>query len=113
MRGLISGSAKESMRLAAGDEFPELLTEVRQSGLMAKQPAYYVRKMVGNFLLLCIAFLLIWKFHNPWAEILNAAFLAFVCAQLGFIVHDAGHQEIISGPAGNEALGLIHSNLLL
>ena len=101
------------MRLAAGDEFRELLTEVRQSGLMAKQPAYYVRKMVLNFVLLGIAFLLIWKFHNPWAEILNAAFLAFVFAQLGFIVHDAGHQEIISGPAGNEALGLIHSNLLL
>jgi len=30
-----------------------------------------------------------------------------------FIVHDAGHQEIFSAPAGNEVLGLIHSNLLL
>ncbi len=34
-------------------------------------------------------------------------------AQLGFIVHDAGHQEIFSRPALNEAIGLVHSNLIL
>src|SRR5271156_6928917 len=101
------------MRSVAGDEFRELLSLVRQSGLLAKQPGYYVRKMLVNFVLLVGAFLLIKTFHNPWAELCNAAFLAFVFAQLGFIVHDAGHQEIFSGPAGNEALGLIHSNLLL
>jgi fatty acid desaturase len=101
------------MRSAAGDEFRELLTLVRQRGLLAKQPAYYGRKMLLNFVLLVSAFLLIKTFHNPWAELGNAAFLAFVFAQLGFIVHDAGHQEIFSSPTENEVLGLIHSNLLL
>jgi fatty acid desaturase len=101
------------MRTAAGDEFRDLLSLVRQSGLLAKQPAYYVRKMFLNFVLLVGAFLLIARFHNPWIELCNAAFLAFVFAQLGFIVHDAGHQEIFSGPTGNEVAGLIHSNLLL
>jgi fatty acid desaturase len=101
------------MRSAAGDEFRDLLTVVRQSGLLAKQPAYYARKILLNLILLVSAFLLIERFHNLWAELCNAAFLAFVFAQLGFIVHDAGHQEIFSGPAGNEAIGLIHSNLLL
>jgi fatty acid desaturase len=101
------------MRAAAGDEFRDLLVQVRQSGLLAKQPAYYCWKMLLNFVMLVGAFLLIAKVHNPWAELFNAAFLAFVFAQLGFIVHDAGHQEIFSGPGGNEALGLLHSNLLL
>jgi fatty acid desaturase len=101
------------MRAAAGDEFRDLLTIVRRSGLLARQPAYYGRKMLLNFVLLASAFLLIYKFHNPWIELCNAAFLAFVFAQLGFIVHDAGHQEISSGPTGNEVIGLIHSNLLL
>jgi len=101
------------MRSAAGDEFRDLLTLVRQSGLLAKQPAYYYRKMFLNLVLLLAAFLLIYKFQNPWIELCNAAFLAFVFAQLGFIVHDAGHQEIFNQPSANEALGLIHSNLLL
>jgi fatty acid desaturase len=101
------------MRSVAGDEFRDLLTIVRRSGLLAKQPAYYGRKILLNFVLLAAAFLLIKWFHNPWAELFNAAFLAFVFAQLGFIVHDAGHQEIFSGPTGNEVIGLIHSNLLL
>jgi fatty acid desaturase len=101
------------MGSAAGDEFRDLLNLVRQSGLLAKQPAYYGRKILLNSILLVIAFLLIKPFHNSWAELFNAAFLAFVFAQLGFIVHDAGHQEIFSRPAGNEAIGLIHSNLLL
>ncbi|MGH9747977.1 MAG: fatty acid desaturase family protein [Candidatus Acidiferrales bacterium] len=101
------------MRSTAADEFRDLQTLVQQSGLLAKQPAYYARKIILNLILLVIAFLLIYRFQNPWAELCNAAFLAFVFAQLGFIVHDAGHQEIFKGPAGNEALGLLHSNLLL
>jgi fatty acid desaturase len=112
-RGLLFGCSMETIRPAAGEEFRDLHTLVRQSGLLAKQPAYYGRKMFLNFVLLVSAFLLIARFHNPWVELCNAAFLAFVFAQLGFIVHDAGHQEIFSGPPGNEAIGLIHSNLLL
>jgi fatty acid desaturase len=101
------------VRSKAGDEFRDLLTLVRQKGLFAKQPAYYGRKILLNLGLLVGAFLLIKRFHGPWAELFNAGFLAFVFAQLGFVVHDAGHQEICNGPTGNEAIGLLHSNLLL
>lgn len=101
------------MRSAAGDEFRDLITFVKQRRLFAKQPAYYIRIILLNLALLVGAFLLVARFHNPWAELFEAAFLAFVFAQLGFVVHDAGHQQIVSGPTGNEVIGLIHSNLLL
>src|ERR1700723_454877 len=102
------------MGSTAGDEFRDLLALVRQSGLMAKQPAFYFRKILLNFIMFVGAFVLIAKFHNYfWVELCNAAFLAFVFAQLDFIVHDAGHQEIFSGPPGNGVLGLLPSNLLL
>ena len=78
------------MGAAAGDEFRDLLALVRQSGLLAKQPAYYFRKILLNVVMFVGAFVLIARFQNPWIEICNAAFLAFVFAQLGFIVHDAG-----------------------
>ena len=102
------------MGSTAGDEFRDLLALVRQSGLMAKQPAYYVRKILLNFAMFAGAFVLIHpnstiisgsSFATP---LFSRSFLPF-----GFIVHDAGHQEIFSGPAGNEVLGLLHSNLLL
>src|SRR5271155_938378 len=99
------------MGSTAGDEFRDLLTLVRQSGLMAKQPAYYVRKMLLNFAMFSGAFVLIAIFHNnPWIELGNAAFLAFLSAPPGFTVQVAGRQEIFSGPAGTEVLGLLHSN---
>src|SRR6202050_5343867 len=102
------------MGSTAGDEFRDLLALLRQSGLMAKQPAFYFRKILLNLIMFVGAFVLIAKFHNYfWVELCNAAFLAFVFAQLGFIVHDAVHQETFSGPTGNEILGLLHSNLLL
>jgi fatty acid desaturase len=101
------------MRAVAGDEFRDLQTLVRESGLLAKQPVYYGLKMLLNLVLLVVAFWLIKRFQSPWAELCNAGFLAFIFTQMGFIVHDSGHQEIFATPAKNEAICLIHSNLLL
>jgi fatty acid desaturase len=101
------------MSSTASDEFRDLQNIVRQSGLLAKQPLFYVRKIIVNFVMLIGAFALVKIFRGSWMELGVAAFLAFVFAQLGFVVHDAGHQEIFSGPTGNEVLGLVHSNLIL
>jgi len=101
------------MQSTSSDEFRDLQTLVRQSGLLAKRPAYYGRKMLLNLVLLVIALLLIKRFHGPGLELCNAGFLAFVFAQFGFIVHDSGHQQILKAPTCNEAICLVHSNLLL
>jgi fatty acid desaturase len=50
--------------------------------------------------------------QNFWLQLANAAFLAFVFTQIGFLGHDAGHRQIFSGAAGNDRFGLA-INLLL
>ncbi len=49
---------------------------------------------------------------NFWLQLLNAAFLACVFAQLGFLGHDAGHRQVFNGAPRNDLFGLMPSLLL-
>jgi fatty acid desaturase len=44
-----------------------------------------------------------------WVQLLNAAFLAFVFGQFGFVAHDAGHRQAFATPRQNDVVGLIHT----
>jgi fatty acid desaturase len=48
-----------------------------------------------------------------WVQLLNAAFLAFVFGQTGFIAHDAGHRQGFRSTRTNDGVGLVHGNLLI
>jgi fatty acid desaturase len=43
--------------------------------------------------------------RHSWWELAVAAYLGVVLGQLGFLGHDAGHQQIFSSRRGNDALG--------
>jgi fatty acid desaturase len=51
------------------------------------------------------------RLGDSWWQLLVAAFLAFVFAQLGFIGHDAGHSQIFRTRRVNDVVGLLHANL--
>ena len=100
------------MPAAVGAEYAELKRRVMQKGLLRKQPAYYAFQIFLDLGLLAagLVFMLIWD--NTWLHLLNAAFLAFVFAQLGLMGHDAGHRQIFRSTRNNDVVGLT-INLLL
>lgn len=88
-------------------EYGELRRLIRQSGLLARQPVYYTFKVLSTLSLLAASITFLAVVGNPWLQLINAAFLGFVFAQLGLIGHDAGHQQISSSVKRNDAISLM------
>ena len=107
---VLHGGTAQRERPAAYDELRRLLIHGR---LLDKQPAYYACKILTNLCFLGIGVFLITTFHAGWLDALIACYLAFVSTQIGFIVHDAGHQQISRTRWKNNLICLMHANLLL
>ena len=92
--------------------YPELRKIIREQKLLDKQPAYYSYKIISTLALLglCITFLVV--VDNFWLQMANAAFLAFVFGQIGFVGHDAGHRGVLRSVRGNDIIGLAGSFLM-
>ena len=48
-----------------------------------------------------------------WVQCVNALFLAFICSQIGFIGHDAGHRQSSNSTRLNDLIGYMHGNLII
>ena len=93
-------------------EYLGLRRLITQKGLLNKAPLYYVHKLIVTLTLLGLSLALVAIIDNFWLQLINAVFLAFVFGQLGFIGHDAGHQQVFRRAKRNDLLGL-GFNLLL
>ena len=94
------------------DEYAELKRLVKQRGLLEKRPAYYTYKILSTLGLLVLSLTILALVDTLWVQLLNAAFLAIVFAQMGFIGHDAAHRQIFLSARKNEITGLIIGFLL-
>src|SRR2546428_4563057 len=93
-------------------DYADLKRLIVQEGLLDKQLGFYVLNVVLSLTLLAasLAFLLV--VGNFWLQLLNAAFLALVFGQFGFLGHDAGHRQIFNGAPRNDLFGLLPSLVL-
>ena len=93
-------------------EYNELRTLITRAGLLEKRPAYYAVKVGYTLGLLGISLAILILVDNLWFQLLNAAFLGIVFSQIGFIGHDAGHNQIARTQRRNDIIGLTVSLFL-
>ena len=94
------------------EDFAELSRMVRHRGLFERRGRYYAIKIpvtVGALAALAVTAVLV---GDSWWNLVVAAGMAFVLAQIGFISHDAGHRQVWAHRRGNDAVGLAMANLL-
>ncbi len=81
--------------------YTDLAAEIRERGLLRRRYAYYWSRMtaaVGAFAGVWVAVLLM---GSSWYQLLLAAALGVVMAQLGFLGHDAAHRQMFHSGTWN------------
>jgi fatty acid desaturase len=88
------------------NDFFRLRQIIKSEGLLEKQLIYYTFKIIATLGLLAAGLAFLILVDNFWLRLLDAAFLALVYAQIGYVGHDAGHQAVTRSARGNEIIGL-------
>jgi fatty acid desaturase len=93
--------------------FRTLALRVREAGLLDRRPVYYSVKIsltIAVFITAWAGFLIV---GNSWTTLGPAVFLGLMFTQLGFVGHDAGHQQVFASRRANRVLGLTVGNALI
>ena len=107
-RLLPPGSAAPAPR---GSEYAELSRQIRRAGLLERRPRRYAWKIIVTVLLLAAGWAAFVVLGDSWWQLAVAVFLAVMFTQVGFLGHDAGHQQIFRSRRGNYILGILLGNL--
>ena len=99
--------------------FNQVLSQVRDAGLLAKKPSFYVIRL-AVLSVVAIGFWVLGGFianlsqqNKLWmiAAFAVVATLGIVSAQFGFIAHEASHRQVFRNNKLNDAAGLLLANL--
>ena len=96
-----------------GSDYAELSRLVRAAGLLDRRPGYYRARITLTVALLAVGWTVFALLGPSWWQLVVAAFLAVMFAQLGFLGHDAGHRQVFRSGRHNDLLGLVCANLLI
>jgi fatty acid desaturase len=113
---LIAIHRRKSMRTStmagAPGDYRMLASQMRDAGLLGRHAARYVVRMGLIFAALAAGWVALFAVGDSWASVGVAAFLAFMFTQVGFVGHDAGHQQIFGSGRANHVVGLAAANAL-
>ena len=96
-----------------GSDYAELSRLVRGAGLLDRRPRYYAIKITVLALLLAVGGAVFALLGDTWFQLLVAVYLAALFGQIGFLGHEAGHQQMFRSRRANDIAGLVHGNLLV
>jgi fatty acid desaturase len=95
-----------------GSDFARLSEEIREAGLLRRQPRYYALWALASLGFLAGALALVLTADSVWTVALAAVLLGIAIGQAGSFTHDNGHRAIVGPGRVNEALGLFFGNLV-
>jgi fatty acid desaturase len=91
--------------------YGQLLIEVRRAGLLERSPLRYVPRFAALAVATVAGVAAFVWLRDSWWQLALAAYFGILFAQIGFLGHDAGHQQIFRNKRWNDRLGLVLSNL--
>jgi fatty acid desaturase len=98
---------------APGSEYAALSRQVRQAGLLDRRQRYYAAKITITALALGAGWAAFALAGDSWWQLGVAVFLAVIFGQIGFLGHDAGHQQVFRSRRANYVLGVVCGNLAI
>jgi fatty acid desaturase len=95
-------------------EFSELCRHIKGSGLLERKSASrWLRAVIVLALLALVsAGMVVWH-TSLVAQIIDGIILGFAFMQIGFLMHDVGHRQIIRAATPNRIAGLFFANLMV
>ena len=94
-------------------DFRALAVEIRDAGLLDRRFGYYVLKIGLTLAFFGAGWAALVIVGDSWATLGIAALLGVMFTQLGFVGHDAGHQQVFRSRRANWVLGLAVGNALI
>ncbi|MEU8179656.1 acyl-CoA desaturase [Micromonospora sp. NPDC049047] len=95
-----------------GSEYADLSRLVRSAGLLDRRPRRYAARVTVILACLVVLGVLFVRLGSSWWQMATAAGVAVLLAQLAFLGHDAGHQQIFRSRRANDVVGLVCANLV-
>ncbi len=96
----------------AATDYRELVARVRDAGLLDRRPLYYSVKIAMTVAAFGAGWAALFAVGDSWFALAIAVWLALMFAQVVFLGHDAGHQQIFLSRRVNRRVGLLVGNLL-
>jgi fatty acid desaturase len=93
--------------------FRALALQVRAMGLLDRRPGYYRVKITLTIFAFFAGWALLVMAGNSWVALAVAPLVGMMFTQLGFIGHDAGHNQVFAARWRNRLLGLVVANALI
>jgi fatty acid desaturase len=104
-------TATPSRKLRESSDYAELMADVQRAGLMERSLVPYLPRLAALAAMVAAGVFGLLQLGNSWWQLAIAAYFGVVFAQLGFLGHDAGHQQIFRAKKWNDRVGLAVANL--
>jgi fatty acid desaturase len=105
-------SVDVDVRAKSRNDFSDLVRLVQGEGLLDRRYGYYAVKVTLTLLALaggCVAFAVL---GDSWWQLVTAVFFAVVFAQIAFLGHDAGHNQVFRTGRANDCAGYAFGGLI-